>query len=152
MGKPLEKVIEFTPLSLDKLTTLFKVTVFCHGIDPMTKIIVIPYNIPEQRNENIVRKIIKDNGFLNYVSFVLGDDPIESISEIMDGKKQNAIGSSNSNNDNSSTIYESMLTAAYDNPSKLREVARMRDMLGDSKDVPEQFDKLYKVFKGTLKL
>lgn len=151
-GKPLEKVIEFTPLSLDKLTTLFKVTVFCHGIDPMTKIIVIPYNIPEQRNENIVRKIIKDNGFLNYVSFVLGDDPIESISEIMDGKKQNAIGSSNSNNDNSSTIYESMLTSAYDNPSKLREVARMRDMLGDSKDVPEQFDKLYKVFKGTLKL
>lgn len=152
-GNSLEKDMLFEGLPIEKLTKLYKVTVFCHGVDPLTKIIVIPCEIPERRNDIIVREIIKDNGFLNYVSFVLGDDPIESMLEILEDKKTGGSGSSNSNNnDNSTTIYESMLKAAYEDPSKLREVAKVRSMMGDSNEVPEQFDKLYDVFKETLKL
>ena len=50
------------------------------------------------------------------------------------------------------SIYESMLKAAYENPSKLEEVDKIRRLMGTDDVVPEQFDKLYDTFKTTLKL
>lgn len=151
-GKPLDKEVEFASLGLDQLTSLFRITVFCHGTDPLTKVVVMPCDLPEQRDRTIVRDIIKDNGFLNYVSFVLSDDPIEAMTEIIRNQALGGKGSTASEKNRCASIYESMLKAAYENPSKLEEVDKIRRLMGTDDVVPEQFDKLYDTFKTTLKL
>lgn len=146
-----EKMV-FEGLNALELTELYRVNVKGET-ESITRMILIPTEMPSERDDMVVKSILKDKkAFIDYLAFILGDDYVLSAMEM-----KASLGADKDNDQNSSdismpAIYEKMLKTAYTEPERLKEIRRVMDRISDSDIIPDEFVKLYEIFAKTLKL
>ena len=142
----------FEGLSALELTELYRVTVKGES-ESITRMILIPTEMPPERDDMVVKSILKDKkAFVDYLAFILGDDYVLSAMEM-----EASIGADNDNGKSSlnismPAIYEKMLKTAYTEPERLKEIRLVMDRISDSDIIPDEFVKMYETFAKTLKL
>ena len=143
-----EKML-FELIPLVQLSEFYVLTASEEG-EKVHRLIKIPTeNIPEQRNQLIVNDIIKDrNGFMHYLSFILGEDYLLSA---LENQKQIFNASLYHQGSEMPAMYEKMLKAAAHSPAKLAEIKRMVDMISDDAIIPDSFKELFEVFQEVIK-
>lgn len=139
-----EKVV-FTELNMLQLSEFFIIKA-TNGDETVERVIKIKTdNIPEARESAVVNSVIKDkNGFIQYITFLLGDDYLLSMLE--NNKLANS-GFIFGNGEPIPALYEKMLKAAAHSPQKFDEIKRLLGLISDSNIIPEGFKELYMVFQ-----
>lgn len=142
----------FTNLALSQLSEFYILTAR-KGNEELSRVVKIRTDgIPEDRDSEIFNSVIGNKeGFIQYISFLLGDDYL--LSFIEDGVKQgNDFKFLSSNGLDIPVLYEKMLKVASTSPDKLREIKRVMEMITDKSIIPESFNELYNTFvKAVLK-
>ena len=139
------KNIDFSGLNALQLSEFYIIT--ASGIaETIERIIKIPTaGIPDDRDKQIVATIINNKqSFIEYITFLLGDDYILSI---LESDKVKVAGTNSASGFTIPALYEKMLYTAARTPERLREIEYMVRMLGDSDVIPEEFIDLYSTFK-----
>lgn len=146
-----EKMV-FEGLSALELTELYRVTVK-GKTESITRMILIPTEMPSERDNMVVKSILKDKkAFVDYLAFILGDDYVSSAMEIKASLGADKENDQNSLDDSMPAIYEKMLKTAYTEPERLKEIRHVMERISDSDIIPDEFVKLYETFAKTLKL
>lgn len=148
--QPLLGANEFQGLELLQLSEFYRLRV-SNADNSIERIIMIPTEgIPDERENAVVSSIVKDRrSFVEYVSFILGEDYLMSAIEaqFMDAEHASSIETQTF-----PALYERMLKTALDNPEKLKEIEYLLRMVNDKNVIPEEFRRLYDTFRTTLKL
>lgn len=151
----LEEKTTFHNITLARLSDFYIVTVRDEEGDSMEKVIKIQtQGIPsKERDIAIYRSVIDSKEkFLNYLSFVLSDNPEEYMFEMEQTERMVRGTSDNGNVLNTSVnIYEQMLKMASASPKRLDEIEDIVKKVGNEKYAKE-FLAVYKTFKQALKL
>jgi hypothetical protein len=148
----LAEEVVFEGLNALELTELYRITVKGET-DSITRMILIPTEMPSDRDDMVVRSILKDKrAFVDYLAFILGDDYVLSALEM-----EAAAGTDKDTNRRSAdealpAIYEKMLKTAYTEPERLKEIRLIMDRISDTEVIPEEFVQMYETFAKTLKL
>ena len=149
--QPLAEEVIFQDLGLLELTELYRITIKGKK-DSITRMILIPTEMPEERDDNVIKSILKDRrAFIDYLAFILGDDYVMSALE----QEAAAIGSDGNHYEDGETlpaIYEKMLRTAYAEPERIKEIRNVMDRIADTDIIPDEFVKMYETFVKTLKL
>lgn len=146
-----EKVV-FESLSSLELTELYRITV-AGRTESVSRIILIPTEMPSDRDEKIIGSILKDKrAFVDYLAFILGDDYVLSALEMDDTAAENRIANRRSFEESLPAIYEKMLKTAYSNPERFNEIRLMMDRMANSEVIPDEFIHMYETFAQALKL
>ncbi len=149
---PLSEEVVFEGLSALELTELYRLTVIGET-DSVTRMILIPTRMPQDRDDRVVRSILKDKrAFIDYLSFILGDDYVLSTLEMESATAYDNKASTDHYDDRQPAIYEKMLKTAYTDPTRLREVRLIMDRISDTDVIPDEFIELYNTFAKTLRL
>ena len=102
-------------------------------------------NMPENRESSVVNSIIKDkNGFIQYISFILGDDYLLSLLENKNSMKYGFLFGSG---EIIPALYEKMLRASARSPQKFNDIKKIMDLISDDNIIPHGFKELYEVFE-----
>lgn len=150
--QPLTEEVVFEGLSALELTELYRVTVKGES-ESITRMMLIPTEIPIDRDDMVVRSILKsERAFVDYLAFILGDDYVLSAMEMEAMTKSDRGKDQRSNEEGFPAIYEKMLKVAYSEPERLKEIRLVMDRIDDSKVVPDEFRQMYNTFTKTLKL
>ncbi len=145
-----EQVV-FDGISALELTELYRITVK-GDTDSITRMILIPTEMPSDRDDMVVRSILKDKrAFVDYLAFILGDDYVLSAMEMDASMTQTDTGRFSSD-DGLPAIYEKMLKTAYTDPERLREIRLVMDRISDTDIIPDEFVEMYETFTKTLRL
>ncbi|MFB4168184.1 phospholipase D family protein [Virgibacillus sp. JSM 102003] len=143
---PLQKETSFEKLSLLELGNFYKITATKGGEKVQRVIKIKTYGIPEEREKEIFRSIIKDSHtFLKYVAFLLSDDFLLSVLENLEQKNS---GSGNWDMDTGDypALYENMLKTAARSPEKLEDVENIINIIEKEDIIPTEFQHLYQTF------
>lgn len=134
----------FELIPLVQLTEFYVLT--ASEEEKVHRLIKIPTeNIPEQRNQLIVNDIIKDrNGFMHYLSFILGEDYLLSA---LENQKQIFNASLYHQGSEMQLALKKCLKLQRISPAKLAEIKRMVDMISDDAIIPDSFKELLKYFR-----
>ena len=145
--KKFSRELTFENLDKTELSEFFVITVSKND-DEIKRVIKIPIdNLPDDRQKDVVSKIIKDKtAFIRYVAFLLGDDYILSFTEEGDDDGTGPAGFTIQLPE----LYEKMLKAAMYNPEKFKEIEFLIKTLSNDNAIPEGFDELYETFKGVI--
>jgi hypothetical protein len=147
----LDEQVVFDGISALELTELYRITVKGET-DSITRMILIPTEMPSDRDDMVVRSILKDKrAFVDYLAFILGDDYVLSAME-METSMTLSDSSRFSAEDGLPAIYEKMLKTAYTDPERLREIRIVMDRISDNDIIPDEFVKMYETFAKTLRL
>lgn len=144
--------IVFKNLSILQLSEFYVVTAAKNGEELSRVIKIRTDGIPDDRDSSIFNSIIGNKeGFIQYISFLLGDNYLLSfIEDSM--KKGNEYKFLSSNGMDTPVLYEKMLKVAATSPEKLREIKKVMEMISDKSIIPENFHELYNTFvKAVLK-
>ena len=139
----------FRELDKTQLSEFFVITVNKDD-ETVRRVIKIPVdNLPEDRENEVVSKVINDKtAFIRYVAFLLGDDYIMTPVETQ-GVNPKDIQSGFTIQ--LPELYEKMLKAAMYDPGKFKEIEFLIKMLSNDMDViPEGFNELYNTFKRVI--
>lgn len=142
----------FENLNLLDLCEFFTITIFNDDkTEHISRVIMIPITgIPAERENAVVNSVVKDKKrFVEYVSFILGDDYVMSILEDKELKESGYFGN---DYERLPALYEKMLRVSAEDPSRLSEVGRLLNIITDESIVPEEFRQLYDTFKKTYRL
>lgn len=102
-------------------------------------------NMPENRESSVVNDIIKDkNGFIQYISFILGDDYLLSLLENKNSIKYGYLFGSG---EIIPALYEKMLRAAARSPKKFNDIKKILNLISDDNIIPNGFKELYEAFE-----
>ena len=117
----------------------------------LERVIMIPTSgIPEERDAEIVRSIIKDKKtFIEYIAFILGDDYVQSFLEnraLSSYAGEWAVGNA------MPAVYEKMLKASLSDPDRIGEIKYVTQIIEDREIIPDEFREMYQVFCETLGL
>ncbi len=149
--QPLSEEVVFDGLGALELTELYRITVKGET-DSLTRMIMIPTEMPSDRDDLVVRSILKDKrSFVDYLAFLLGDDYVLSAMEMgssFSGRDPSRLSAE----DGLPAIYEKMLKTAYSDPDRLKEIRLVMDRVSDSDIIPDEFTALYETFAQTLRL
>lgn len=150
--QPLAEVVAFDGLSALELTELYRITVK-GKTESITRMMLIPTEMPLNRDDMVVRSILKDKrAFVDYLAFILGDDYDLSALEMEQATTSNSDKEQHSNEDGLPAIYEKMLKIAYSDPKRLKEIRHVMNQIADCDIIPDEFIQLYETFTQTLKL
>ena len=150
--QPLAEVVAFDGLSALELTELYRITVK-GKTESITRMMLIPTEMPLNRDDMVVRSILKDKrAFVDYLAFILGDDYVLSALEMEQATTSNSDKEQHSNEDGLPAIYEKMLKIAYSEPKRLKEIRHVMNQIADCDIIPDEFRQLYETFTQTLKL
>lgn len=144
----LSERILFENLKIDKLSEFYIVSASSgdHSVERVIKIKT--ENMPQARISTVVNNIIKDkNGFVEYLSFILGDDYLFSMIE---NSQASGNGLWSSSGEIIPAIYEKMLKAAVHSKNKLKEIKGLIDLITDKNLIPDNFEELYRVFEKAI--
>ena len=115
--------------------------------------ILIPTEMPSDRDDMVVRSILKDKrAFVDYLAFILGDDYVLSALEMEASAASDRDADRRSVEDGLPAIYEKMLKTAYTEPERLKEIRLVMDRISDTEVIPDEFVRMYETFAKTLKL
>ena len=147
----LDEQVVFDGISALELTELYRITVKGET-DSITRMILIPTEMPLDRDDMVVRSILKDKrAFVDYLAFILGDDYVLSAME-MEASMAATDSGRLSIEDGLPAIYEKMLKTAYTDPERLKEIRLVMDRITDTDIIPDEFVKMYETFAKTLRL
>ena len=149
---PLSEKMTFENLNLLDLCEFFTITVLGDDeADPLRRVIMIPIpGMPVERENAVVNSVVKDKKrFVEYVSFILGDDYVLSILEDKELSESNYFGN---DYERLPALYEKMLKVSAEDPERLSEVGHLLNIITDEEIVPEEFRRLYDMFKKTYRL
>ena len=140
--------ITFEGLSLNQLTSFYRISVI-KGDEHIERVIIVPTDgIPETRDNSIVTSIVSSQqSFLQYLSFLLGDDPTlgaleaESRGRAGNGRYEEL----------SVALYEKMLEVAAHEPSRFKEIDFLMKAITADGIIPQGFTELYETFKKVVK-
>ena len=115
----------------------------------LERVIMIPTaGIPEGREDEVIKNVIRTkNQFIEYVSFILGDDYIQSFLE--NKKASGAYGNWDQSRD-MPAVYEKMLKTSVSNPDRLGEIKYITKAIQEEEIIPPEFREMYDVFCNTL--
>ena len=141
----------FEDLSALELTELYRIT--AKGkTENITRMILIPTEMPLNRDDMVVRSILKDKrAFVDYLAFILGDDYVLSALE-MENTTSDRDNDHRSEEVGLPAIYEKMIKVAYSEPERLKEIRHIMDRIADCDVIPDEFIQMYDTFSKTLKL
>lgn len=141
----LSNTVIFIELQMLQLSEFYIIEV-TNGEESVRRVIKIKTdNIPNSRESQLVNSIVKDkHGFVQYITFLLGDDYLLSMIENDSLEKNGFIFG---NGVQVPALYEKMLKAAVHSPHKFDEIKRLMDLISDSNIIPEGFKELYEVFE-----
>ena len=138
----------FKELDKTQLSEFFVITV-SNDDETIRRVIKIPVdNLPEDRQKEVVSKVINDKtAFIRYVAFLLGDEYIlSSIEEEKESPGDTPKGFAIQLPE----LYEKMLKSAMYAPEKFQEIEFLIKTLSDDDVIPEGFDELYNTFKQVI--
>ncbi|MED3892780.1 phospholipase D family protein [Peribacillus frigoritolerans] len=149
--QPIKQETLIHNLSMLELGDFYKIRAEIDG-EKMERIIKIDTEgIPEERETEIFRSIIRDPyTFLKYVAFLLADDFLLSALEESQNMKLGA-GRWDMSAGDYPVLYENMLKAASRSPEKLKEVESIIDIIHDEEIIPKEFHTLYQTFNKAAK-
>jgi len=137
--------IIFEDLSILQLSEFYKVTVVGEDETIRRVIKVRTSNMPENRESQVVNSVIKDKrGFIQYLSFILGEDYLLSLLENKKNEMESFLFGSG---EPLPAIYEKLLRSAYHSPHKFKEIRRLVEMITDENIIPEGFQELFSAFE-----
>lgn len=148
--QPLADEVIFDGLSALELTELYRITVKGES-ESLTRMMLIPTKMPLDRDDMVVRSILKDN-FVDYLAFILGDDYVLSALEMEAATTSDKDKGLRSIEDGFPAIYEKMLKVAYSEPKRLKEIRHIMDQVADCDIIPDEFIQMYDTFVKTLKI
>ena len=150
-SQPLAEKMVFEGLCALELTELYRITVKGET-ESITRMMLIPTEMPLDRDDMVVRTILKDKrAFVDYLAFILGDDYVMSVLE-MEKTTSDRNEDRRSEEVSLPAIYEKMLKVAYSEPERLKEIRHIMDRIADSDVIPDEFIQMYDTFSKTLKL
>ena len=144
--------ISFDNLEMTQLSEFYVITV-SDDEDSINRVIVIPTTgIPEDREKAVVTSVVSNRDcFYRYIAFLLGDDEILSVLE--SNEAENSMGSSaTSAAYQIPALYEKMLRTAATAPEKFKGIEYLIKTISDDGIIPEDFKRLYDIFKKAVKL
>lgn len=151
-SQQLAEEVSFEGLSALELTELYRITVKGET-ESITRMILIPTEMPSDRDDMVVRSILKDKrAFVDYLAFILGDDYVLSALEMEASAASDRDVGRRSVEDGLPAIYEKMLKTAYTEPERLKEIRLVMDRISDTEVIPDEFVRMYETFAKTLKL
>lgn len=151
-SQQLAEEVSFEGLSALELTELYRITVKGET-ESITRMILIPTEMPSDRDDMVVRSILKDKrAFVDYLAFILGDDYVLSALEMEASAASDRDVDRRSVEDGLPAIYEKMLKTAYTEPERLKEIRLVMDRISDTEVIPDEFVRMYETFAKTLKL
>ena len=151
-SQQLAEEVSFEGLSALELTELYRKTVKGET-ESITRMILIPTEMPSDRDDMVVRSILKDKrAFVDYLAFILGDDYVLSALEMEASAASDRDVDRRSVEDGLPAIYEKMLKTAYTEPERLKEIRLVMDRISDTEVIPDEFVRMYETFAKTLKL
>ena len=151
-SQQLAEEVSFEGLSALELTELYRITVKGET-ENISRMILIPTEMPSDRDDMVVRSILKDKrAFVDYLAFILGDDYVLSALEMEASAASDRDVDRRSVEDGLPAIYEKMLKTAYTEPERLKEIRLVMDRISDTEVIPDEFVRMYETFAKTLKL
>jgi len=137
--------IDFENLKMLQLSEFYIIKAVS-GDESVQRVIKIrTENMPENRENSVVNSIIKDkNGFIQYITFILGDDYLLSMLENKNNVKNGVLFG---NGKIIPALYEKMLKAAAHSPQKFEDIKKIMELISDDSIIPDGFKELYKVFE-----
>ena len=109
------------------------------------------YGMPPMRDNWIYQSVVNTREkFMNYVSLMLSDDPIELLSAQEFNTIADGSSSSGSQQQSYPQIYEQLLRVAYSSPRMLRDVNELVNRLGEEV-VPADFAAMLQNFTNIIK-
>lgn len=143
---PLQKETFFEKMSLLELGNFYKITAAKDGEKVQRVIKISTDGIPEEREKEIFRSIIKDSHtFLKYVAFLLSDDFLLSMLENLE-QKYSGSGKWDMDTGDYPALYENMLKTAARSPEKLEDVENIINIIENEDIIPTEFQHLYETF------
>ena len=115
----------------------------------LERIIMIPTSgIPEGREDAVIKNVIRTrNQFIEYVSFILGDDYVQSF---LENKKSSGAYGEWDQISAMPAVYEKMLKTSVSDPDKLGEIQYITKAIQEEEIIPPEFREMYDVFCNTL--
>lgn len=115
----------------------------------LERVTMIPtVGIPEGRDSEIIKNVIKSkNQFIEYVSFILGDDYVQSF---LENKKASQMTGEWDRDRALPAVYEKMLKVSVSDPDRLGEIQYITDAIDEEDIIPPEFREMYAVFCNTL--
>ena len=151
-SQQLAEEVTFDGLSALELTELYRITVKGET-ENISRMILIPTEMPSDRDDMVVRSILKDKrAFVDYLAFILGDDYVLSALEMEASAASDRDVDRRSVEDGLPAIYEKMLKTAHTEPERLKEIRLVMDRISDTEVIPDEFVRMYETFAKTLKL
>lgn len=146
--RPIGDTIMFSGLSLNQLSSFYRISVN-QGEDSIERIIIIPTEgIPDARDGAVLSSCIPDEkSFYQYLSFLLGDNPILGAFET-DRRGQERGGMVG---EKPVAVYEKMLEVAAREPSRFKEIDYLMNAVAADGVVPQGFAETYEIFKKVVK-
>ena len=138
--------------SLDKIQ-LSEFYVISVRIDDYSieRVIMIPTTgLPDDREAEIIKSVVKDRkSFIEYVSFILGDDYVRSFLE-----NNNASGRGIDWNTSGAmpAIYEKMLKTSLSDRDRIGDIKYITQIVEEEDIIPKEFRDMYQVFCDTLNI
>lgn len=140
--------IMFDNLDLLQLSEFYIIQVTGEVTSLRRVIKITTENMPGNRENMIANSIIKDkNDFIQYITFILGDDYLISMLE----NANQAYSFKFNSQEPVPAIYEKMLKAAAHTPGKLDEIKQILELVSDESKVPEGFKELHELFMKVVK-
>lgn len=133
-------------MRLKDLSEFYIITAGKNSKSNVKAVVKIPTEgIPEERDSSIFQSIVDtENKFINYVSFLLSENPQEFL--FNEEEQRKILGKSISNHDVpvTSTLYEDMLRSISNDSSHLDIIKQDLERFGDK--VPDSFKRMFEVF------
>lgn len=115
----------------------------------LERVIMIPTTgIPEGREDEVIKNVIRTKSqFIEYVSFILGDDYVQSF---LENKKASGSYGDWDQNRAMPAVYEKMLKTSVSDPDRLGEIQYITKAIQEEEIIPPEFREMYDVFCNTL--
>jgi hypothetical protein len=141
------ETIVFQNLQLSQLSEFYVLTAVKREQE-LSRVVKIPTNgITDERDSNIFNSIVASKeGFIQYISFLLGEDYLLTFIEDF-ASKDSAYKFLSFSGLDTPVLYEKMLKTAATNPDKLREIKKVMEMISDRDIIPQEFYELYQSFE-----
>lgn len=115
----------------------------------LERVIMIPTTgISDERENEVIKNVIRTkNQFIEYVSFILGDDYVQSF---LENKKASGAYGDWDQNRAMPAVYEKMLKTSVSDPERLGEIQYITKAIQEEEIIPPEFREMYDVFCNTL--
>ena len=142
------------PMELEDLSSLFVFSIEYAG-GKVERVVKVPVKgIPDNRNDAILNKIVKDRpALLRYLAMLLSPNPALTLRQLDEAGVFLADGDGQQSSARLMPgLYEEMLIAAAESPERIREIGNLLGKIRSDDEVLSRYSKMYDCFATALGL